>query len=166
MINTYTYNWNTIIQFALSLKWLWIIVILLAYNLIKDIINNISRYVMAKSDTVIRDTKYNEEEIIGHLDYIIKEVLDEYNVLHIAPKQIFYINSKLEKEIITYVSDEVPKRLSNVLLTHLSFIYNKDYIGTFIGMRIYMTILNWVLEFNLQQEPIVTPPDNKSTEIL
>ena len=33
-------------------------------------------------------------------------------------------------------------------------------------MRIYMTILNWVLEFNLQQEPIVTPPDNKSTEIL
>lgn len=165
MINsTCIYDWDILIQFILSIKWIWIIVVALSYNLIKDIINNISKFIIIKSDIVIRDTKYNEEEIISHLDYIIKEVLDEYNVLHIAPKQVFYINSKLEKEIINYVSDEVPKRLSNVLLTHLSFIYNKDYIGTFIGMRIYMTILDWVLEYNLQQEPInMQLQDNKST---
>lgn len=165
MINsTCIYDWDILIQFILSIKWIWIIVVVLSYNLIKDIINNISKFIIIKSDIVIRDTKYNEEEIISHLDYIIKEVLDEYNVLHIAPKQVFYINSKLEKEIINYVSDEVPKRLSNVLLTHLSFIYNKDYIGTFIGMRIYMTILDWVLEYNLQQEPInMQLQDNKPT---
>lgn len=157
IINT-TFNWNIILEFALSLKWLWVIVIFLSYNILKTISNNITRYITLKSDVIIRDTKYNEDEIIGHLDYIIKEVLDEYILLSITPKHIYYINSKIEKEIINHISEEVPKRISKVLMTHLSFIYNESYIGTFIGTRIYLTVLNYVLEFNVEKEPSMNHP--------
>ena len=149
------FDWNILIDFAFSLRWLWIIVVILAYNLGKDIVSNIFKYNALKSDMIIRDTKYDEETIIAHLDYIINEALDEYNILHITPKQIYYINSKLETEIIEYLIDEIPKRLSKTLITHLNFIYNESYVGAFIGMRIYMTVLNWVLEFNVTREPTV-----------
>lgn len=143
-------NLDIIIEFVLSLRWLWIIVLICSYKICKKFINTIARYISLKSDVIIRDTKYNEEEIIKHLDYIINEALDEYNLLHIAPKQIYYINSKTEKEVIEYLSNEIPKRLSKVLMTHLSFIYNESYIGEFIGTHIYMTVLDWTLNFNLR----------------
>lgn len=149
------FNWNILIDFILSLKWFWIIVVILAYDLGKDVVANIFRYNSLKSDMIIRDTKYDEEVIIAHLDYIINEALDEYNILYITPKQTYYINSKLETEIINYLTDEIPKRLSKTLITHLNFIYNESYVGTFIGMRIYMTVLNWVLEFNVTREPTI-----------
>lgn len=149
------FNWNILIDFILSLKWFWIIVVILAYDLGKDVVANIFRYNSLKSDMIIRDTKYDEEVIIAHLDYIINEALDEYNILYITPKQTYYINSKLETEIINYLTDEIPKRLSKTLVTHLNFIYNESYVGTFIGMRIYMTVLNWVLEFNVTREPTI-----------
>lgn len=155
------FDWNVVIDFALSLKWLWFIVIFLSYKLLKDAISNIIRYNILNSDIAIRDTNYNEEEIIKHLDYIINEALDEYNVLILAPKQIFYINSKIEKEIIDYLSEEIPKRISKVLMTHLTFIYNDSYIGTFIGRRIYMIVLNWVLEFNVLKEPQAQPTSDQ-----
>ena len=107
-----------------------------------------------KSDMILRDTKYSEDEILQHLDYIIKEILDEYILLYITPKNIYYINSKLEKEIMDYISNEAPKRISKVLVTQLSFIYNESYIGTFIGHRIYLTVLNYVLEYNVTKEPV------------
>ena len=153
------FNWSILIDFALSLKWLWVIVIILGYKLLKDIVNNIFKYTALKSDVIIRDTKYEEKEIIGHLDYIINEALDEYQILYLAPKQVYYINSKLEKEILQYLTSEIPDRLSKVLITQLSFIYNSSYVGDFIAMRIYMTLLDWVLNYNINREPTMNPPD-------
>lgn len=153
-------NWDIVTWFILSMKWLWIIVIFLAYRLIKNIINVAARNISLKSDMILRDTKYSEDEILQHLDYIIKEILDEYTLLYITPKNIYYINSKLEKEIIDYISNEAPKRISKVLVTQLSFIYNESYIGTFIGHRIYLTVLNYVLEYNVTKEPIGAESSN------
>lgn len=138
-----------ILDFLLSMKWLWIIVIILVYRLVKISINEVVRRTSIKSDVTIRDTVYKEDDIIGHLDYIISEALDEYVLLNIKPKNVYYINTKLENKMIDYLSEEVPKRISKTLLTHLSFIYNSDYVGEFIGKHIYMVVLNYVLSYNI-----------------
>lgn len=142
---------SVVIEYILSMKWLWLVVIIMLYDLAKKIINTYARNIALKSDVIIRDTQYKEEDIIKHLDYIIKETLDEYIVFNIRPKQIYYINNKMEKQIIDYLSEEIPKRLSKTLLTHLSFIYNSDYVGEFIGRHIYMIVLEYVLDYNITE---------------
>lgn len=142
---------SVVIEYILSMKWLWLVIIIMLYDLTKKIINTYARNIALKSDVIIRDTQYKEEDIIKHLDYIIKETLDEYILLQIRPKQIFYINNKIETEIINYLLEEIPKRLSKTLLTHLSFIYNSDYVGEFIGRHIYMIVLEYVLDYNITE---------------
>ena len=60
-------NWDIVIWFILSMKWLWIIVIFLAYRLIKNIINIAARNISLKSDIILRDTKYSEDEILQQI---------------------------------------------------------------------------------------------------
>jgi len=98
--------------------------------------------------SVIISGDYKEDAIIEHLNYVVSEALNQYVLLNIIPQNLYNINTKKEQEIIQYLSEEVPKRLSSDLIRKLSLIYNESYIGTFIGQYIYMTVANYVLEFN------------------
>lgn len=147
------FDYVILIDFLLSMKWLWIIVIILIYKLLNKGLNIFIRKISLESDALIKDTQYKEDDIINHLDYIIKEALDEYIILNIKPKEIYYINTKLENSIIEYLSVEIPRRLSKTLITHLSFIYNNEYIGEFIGKHIYIIVLDYVLEYNMEFAP-------------
>lgn len=147
------FDYIILIDFLLSMKWLWIIVIILIYKLLNKGLNIFIRKISLESDALIKDTQYKEDDIINHLDYIIKEALDEYIILNIKPKEIYYINTKLENSIIEYLSMEIPRRLSKTLITHLSFIYNNEYIGEFIGKHIYIIVLDYVLEYNMEFAP-------------
>lgn len=147
------FDYIILIDFLLSMKWLWVIVIILIYKLLNKGLNIFIRKISLESDTLIKDTQYKEDDIINHLDYIIKEALDEYIILNIKPKEIYYINTKLENSIIEYLSMEIPRRLSKTLITHLSFIYNNEYIGEFIGKHIYIIVLDYVLEYNMEFAP-------------
>jgi hypothetical protein len=124
--------------------------------LVYNTVNKLISYLRAKNsvtvDTMIRDTKYDEDEIIKHLDYIISEALSEYVILYINPQNVFYINSKLEDTMVEHLTEEVPKRLSKVLLTQLTFIYDEDYIGAFLGKHIYMTVVDYVLSYNMEHD--------------
>ena len=139
------------------------ILIIAALLLVKDVCKKVISYLKAKNgvsvDTMIRDTKYNEDEIIKHLDYIINEALSEYVIFNINPQNVFYINSKMENEIIANLTEENPKRLSHTLLTQLSFIYDESYIGTFVGRHIYMTVVDYVISFNMEHDK-KEPPKN------
>lgn len=147
------------LDFLFSLKWLLAIVVIMAYKLIDKYINIIVRKYVLDVDKNIKNTNYDESKTIEHLDYIIDEALTEYVLLNIKPKDIYYINSKIENEIVNYLKTEVPKRLSKTLITHLSFIYNNDYVGEFIGKHIYMTVLEYVLKYNqLNERPEALPP--------
>lgn len=147
------FNYIILIDYLLSMKWLWIVVIILIYNLINKALNIFIKKISLESDIIIRDTQYKEDDIVNHLDYIIKEALDEYIILNIKPKEIYYINTKLENAIIEYLSEEIPRRLSKTLITHLSFIYNNEYIGEFIGKHIYIIVLDYVLQYNMESAP-------------
>ena len=137
------------------------VLIIAAMILVRDVCKKVTSYLKAKNgvavDTMIRDTKYDEEEIIKHLDYIINEALSEYVVFNINPQNVFYINSKMENEIIEHLTEEIPKRLSHTLLTQLSFIYDDDYIGTFVGRHIYMMVVDFVISFNIEHDKKETP---------
>lgn len=137
------------------------VLIIAAMILVRDVCKKVTSYLKAKNgvavDTMIRDTKYDEEEIIKHLDYIINEALSEYVVFNINPQNVFYINSKMENEIIEHLTEEIPKRLSHTLLTQLSFIYDDDYIGTFVGRHIYMMVVDFVISFNVEHDKKETP---------
>ena len=125
---------SVVIEYILSMKWLWLVIIIMLYDLAKKIINTYARNIALKSDVIIRDTQYKEEDIIKHLDYIIKETLDEYILLQIRPKQIFYINNKIETEIINYLLEE-----------------NNDHKGVFFSNLNYQ-VWNRCLNYNPKTE--------------
>ena len=137
-----------LLEFIFSLKWLSIIVIILGYRLLRNFLTAYAIKNNVNADIAMRDNHYNEEEIIAHLDYIINEALDTYVILNIHPKDIYYINTKMEDEMRQYLSETVPDRISRTLYVQLAFIYNNNYIGTFIGQHIYMVVLNYVTNFN------------------
>lgn len=143
---------QTLLGFIISLRWLWIIVIFLGYRIINKIIISIFDYISIKHNTMLRDIDYDEEKILKHLNYIIDEALTEYIVLNVKSKDIPYINTNIENEIREYLSEEVPKRLSDVLIAHLGYVYNKDFIGTYIGRQIYMTVVNYRVNYNIEKE--------------
>lgn len=143
---------QAILDFIISLRWLWIVVIFLGYRIINTLINAVFNIINIKNEIMIRDIDYDEEKILKHLNYIIEEVLTEYVVLYIKAKDPVYINTAMEDEMVTYLSEEVPKRLSKVLLTHLSYIYDKDFIGTYIGKQIYMNVVNYKTNYNIDRD--------------
>lgn len=111
------------------------------------------------ADMLIRDTKYSEEDIVKHLDYIIEEALDEYILLNIRPKNIYYINDEMQAKIRDYLAEEIPGRISVTLWRHLSFIYDNSFLPTYLGKHIFMTVTYYTLNYNASNADEI-PPNN------
>ena len=71
----------------------------------------------------------------------------------------------METKIIEELTNKVPERISETLMANLSKVYAYDYIGELIGRRIYMLILNYVLEFNLKNNPDLIQSRNKTNSL-
>ena len=94
--------------------------------------------------------KYDEKEIIGHLEYLVSEVIDFYVIMNFSSKNIYYITSSLEKEMLDKITESVSERISPTLLSELEFIYNKDFVGKFIGEYIYLKVSEFVVVYNTE----------------
>lgn len=149
----WTHYLDLFIEFLFSMRWIWLVVVLLIYRLLKIVAIGWSNKLSMESDKILRDTEYKEEDTVAHLDYIIREALDEYNLLNIVPKDIQYINTRMEEEILNYMKDEIPNRVSKTLITHLSFIYNSDYLGEYLAKHIYLAVVDFRLNYNLERDP-------------
>ena len=113
--------------------------------------------IMNSRNLMLRDIemykiKFSELEIIAHLDYIISEYLDYYITMNVTPKQIYYINKSTEDEMIKTLSEVIPTRISPTLYSQLSLIYDPNQIPMVIGEKIYLKILEYIIEFNVQNE--------------
>ena len=84
---------------------------------------------------------------------MIQETLEEYKVFTLNTKELHYIKSSDEQEIVKYIQESVSKKMSTALLKKLSQSINEDYVGEYIGRRIYLAVLNFVLEYNIDREP-------------
>jgi len=136
-----------------SMKWIWLIIVILGYRLISKYLDLLENKYTLRSEELNRNTEYSEEKIINHLDYIINECIDQYTIFNLQPKNIYYINNKIETELLNYVSERIPLRISMLLMQQLRLVYNEDYVAEFIGSRIYMAVLNFVLEYNVNNNP-------------
>lgn len=142
-MNTYTIIGIIIICF-------FAIIAIAIVGLLNTLITQLKEKNRLESMQPIMTVEYKEDEILNHLDYIIMDALNIYTILNITSKSIYYINSKMEKEMIETIQNEIPEQLSPTLLTKLSYIYNTDYIGKFLGQHIYLVITQFVIDFNTQ----------------
>lgn len=104
-----------------------------------------------ESDKLIKDTDI-DNKVLDQLDSIINDILEEYVVFEIKTKDITYISNSIEDKIRDYITEEITKRISVLLMKKLEYIYNSDYIGELIGKRIYMSVTDYSLRFNVEND--------------
>ena len=104
-----------------------------------------------ESDKLIKDTDI-DNKVLDQLDSIINDILEEYVVFEIKTKDITYISNIIEDKIRAYITEEITKRISVLLMKKLEYIYNSDYIGELIGKRIYMSVTDYSLRFNVEND--------------
>ena len=104
-----------------------------------------------ESDKLIKDTDI-DNKVLDQLDSIINDILEEYVVFEIKTKDITYISNSIEDKIRAYITEEITKRISVLLMKKLEYIYNSDYIGELIGKRIYMSVTDYSLRFNVEND--------------
>ena len=97
-------------------------------------------------DRLDLDTKL-DLEFIDILDKMIMDTFNEYKVLNLAYDQT-YINTEKEEQILSEVSDLVAARLSTTFKKQLSLYYNPSVIPEVIGKKIYLIVMNYVIENN------------------
>lgn len=127
------------------------LVILLAWRSIHRALDIAYQKNKIESDKLIKDTQI-DSTIIENLDLLIKDVIEEYVILELKPKNIYYITNNIETEMREYIVNEITERIPVLLMKKLEFICNSDHIGDLIGKRVYMAVMNYVLEFNVNSE--------------
>lgn len=119
---------------------------------IKLIVGVINSKNLMQRDIEMYKIKYSEIDILNHLDFIITECLEYYVTMNLTPKQLYYINNHMETEIVTKLGEIVPSRISPTLYSQLSLVYDSNQIASVIGEKIYIKVLEYVIEFNVSNE--------------
>lgn len=84
------------------------------------------------------------------LDLIIQESFSDYKIKFLIPLNEGYINNDREAEIRKDLVSMVTTRISNAALAKLSLFYNIENIAEVIADKIYILIMNYVIEHNSQ----------------
>lgn len=93
-----------------------------------------------------------DESIPEVLNTIIDEAFTDYKIKSLLPIEEGYINSEREDEIRKGLINIVTERISSAALDKLSLFYNPQNIGSVIADKIYITVMNYVLEHNAVSE--------------
>lgn len=131
---------------------LFINALAIIYSSVKLIVDVINSRNLMQRDIEMYKIKFSEQDILHHLDFIIEECLDYYIAMYITPKQIYYISNAVETEIVTKLGETVQSRISPTLYSQLSLIYDSSQVGTVVGEKIYTKVLEYVIQFNVQNE--------------
>lgn len=86
------------------------------------------------------------------LSLVIDECFNDYKIKELLPVQDEYINSEKEAEIRKGLINMVTHRISNAALDKLSLFYNIADIAEILADKIYITVMNYVLNHNNQFE--------------
>lgn len=128
----------------------------LTYRLIK---NSISEYINTlnvknniEANDRINKTEYDEDKIMKHLDNIINSAIDEYELMNFTVEDVNYITTAQESEMLNILKEDIPKRISETLLSQLSLIYAEDYVPEMLAKLIYFSITRYVVDYNSGKE--------------
>ena len=104
----------------------------------------------------IRLTKYDinsrstvDASIPNILDLIIDDCFTDYQIMILIPKNELYITDEREKEIRSDLIYKVTERLSAEAIEKLSQLYNVRNIDKIIADKIYITVMNYVVNHNI-----------------
>lgn len=140
----------------LAIKIVWIIVALLGvyvlYISLKKFTKIMNNKILMERDLEMYKINFSEQAILSHLDFIITECLDYYIAMILTPKHLYYINTSVETEMLNKLSETIPERISPTLYSQLSLIYDPEQISSVIGEKIYTKVLEYVIEFNVENE--------------
>lgn len=82
------------------------------------------------------------------LSLVINECFDDYKIKTLLPLEEGYINSEREAEIRQGLVAMVTSRLSTATLDKLSLYYNIKNIADIIADKIYIVVLNYIVQHN------------------
>ena len=82
------------------------------------------------------------------LEYIIQESFRDYEATTLVPLNEDYINEEREKEIRAELVNIVGERISPIALEKIAIFYNEGNIAKVIADKIYITVMNYVVEHN------------------
>lgn len=89
-----------------------------------------------------------DESIPEVLDLVIGESFNDYQLKSLYPLNEGYINSDREAEIRGELIALVSSRISNAALDKISLFYNITNIADVIADKIYIAVMNYVIEHN------------------
>lgn len=129
----------------------------LSISNIKDIINkpkeNTNKTNLEIQKMELEKLKMNydvkiTEDIYSILDLFIADCMKDYLILNPKYSTMTYIDNNTETQICKEVGQMVIKNISNTILTKISLIYNIDEIETIISVRVYIFVMNYVIDYN------------------
>lgn len=104
--------------------------------------------VLSLSKYQINTSAQIDDAIPGFLSLIIDECFNDYKIKELIGSEDEYINSERESEIRKGLTSLVTHRISNAALDKLSLFYNISEIAEILADKIYITVMNYVIEHN------------------
>ena len=117
------------------------IIVIITSNKHKKRIEEISLYQTNVSANI-------DSSIPEILNIIIDESFTDYKIKSLLPLNEEYINSEREVEIRKGLVNLVTARISSAALDKLSLFYNIENIADILADKIYIVVMNYVLEHN------------------
>lgn len=111
----------------------------------------IGRYLFRKLrlQKSINDINYRLDQTEYELlDKFITDAFNEYLVFNISFQEDMYINTDMEKKMISEVSMQVLKNISPVMIGKISLYYNIDSLEDIIANKVYMLVSDYTIENN------------------
>lgn len=135
-----TYIFYTIISIFLAVFLVLFAIMIIENNKHKKRMESITRYQINSSAMI-------DASIPGTLDLIINESFLDYQVKFLLAEEL-YITEERESEIRKDIVLLVTKRISNNALDKLSMFYNISNIADIMADKIYISVMNYVVEHN------------------
>lgn len=138
------------------------------------ILLSIAKYNQFKTEQIMNEHQFrildasmqvNLEEVISLFDGFIDIVMQEHMQLNFDYKDISYINTELEEELLRNISNKVMDRISPFIVTKLSLIYrieSDDDLAELITTRTYLKLLKYITQLNSIKENIQKTTPNIS----
>lgn len=89
-----------------------------------------------------------DDNIPRILEAIINDAFRDYQIMNLIPRGELYITDEREKEIRSDLIDKVVTRLSPMALDKISLFYNVHQIDVIIADKVYITVMNYVVDHN------------------
>lgn len=128
-----------------------ILFILITWSVAKDYVKINQETNRLTEKTINLNTDLNIDTLDSILSRIITDSINEFLVTkgHVEGT---YISNETEKDIMTFVIDNITTRMSNVIYDRMKVFYREDAIPDVIAKKVYMQVVLFVAQNNVTKQ--------------